>query len=260
MIQKVGLAQMDIVFGNPEENKVRVEQWVKKAKEEGCGTVVLPELWSTGYDLTRIDEIADEEAEDSSSFLTSLSKKYSIHIIGGSVANKSTDGVRNTLLVTDANGVLVKRYSKLHLFKLMNEHHYLLPGEEDGAFSLDDTMMAGLICYDIRFPEWFRKHVLMGAKIVFVVAEWPAARIDHWQTLLRARAIENQCFVVACNRVGSDPDNEFGGSSLIIGPWGEILAKGTQSEQLVFAEINLQEVDRVRKQIPIFQDLRPDFY
>ncbi|WP_201715199.1 carbon-nitrogen family hydrolase [Rossellomorea arthrocnemi] len=260
MIQKIGLAQMDIVFGNPEENKVKVEHWVKKAREEGCSTVVLPELWTTGYDLTRMEEIADDGAEDACSFLTALSKKYSIHIIGGSVANKSNDGVRNTLLVADSKRGLVKRYSKLHLFKLMNEHHYLLPGQEDGMFSLDDTKMAGLICYDIRFPEWIRKHVLLGAKVIFVVAEWPAARIDHWQTLLKARAIENQCFVIACNRVGSDPDNEFGGCSLIIGPWGEILAKGNQTEHLVSAEINLQEVEKVRKQIPIFQDRRPDFY
>ncbi|MFI8686508.1 carbon-nitrogen family hydrolase [Rossellomorea sp. NPDC077527] len=260
MIHKIGLAQMDIAFGKPEENKEKVEQWVRKAKEDGCTTVVLPELWTTGYDLTRMDEIADEGAEDSSTFLTSLSKKYSIHIIGGSVANKSMDGVRNTLIAVDSKGILVKQYSKLHLFKLMDEHHYLLPGQEDGMFSLDETKMAGLICYDIRFPEWFRKHVLLGAKVVFVVAEWPSARIDHWQTLLKARAIENQCFVIACNRVGSDPNNEFGGCSLIIDPWGEILAKGTQTEELVSAEINLQEVEKVRKQIPIFQDRRPEYY
>ena len=260
MIQKIGLAQMDIAFGRPEENKGKVEQWVKKAKDDGCHTVVLPELWTTGYDLTRMDEIADDEAKDSSSYLTSLSKKYSIHIIGGSVANKTKEGVRNTLLAVDSNGQLVKQYSKLHLFKLMDEHHYLLPGHEDGMFTLDDTKMAGLICYDIRFPEWFRKHVLLGAKVVYVVAEWPRARIDHWQTLLRARAIENQCFVIACNRVGHDPDNEFGGCSLIIDPWGKILAKGTHTEQLVSAEIDLQEVEEVRRKIPIFQDRRPEFY
>ncbi|MCA1059400.1 carbon-nitrogen family hydrolase [Rossellomorea aquimaris] len=260
MIHKIGLAQMDIAFGKPEENMEKVEQWVRKAKVDGCTTVVLPELWTTGYDLTRMDEIADEGAEDSSTFLTSLSKKYSIHIIGGSVANKSMDGIRNTLIAVDSKGILVKQYSKLHLFKLMDEHHYLLPGQEDGMFSLEETKMAGLICYDIRFPEWFRKHVLLGAKVVFVVAEWPSARIDHWQTLLKARAIENQCFVIACNRVGSDPNNEFGGCSLIIDPWGEILAKGTQTEELVSAEINLQEVEKVRKQIPIFQDRRPEYY
>jgi omega-amidase len=260
MIQKIGLAQMDIVFGHPEENKKKVEQWVKNASDEGCNTVVLPELWTTGYDLTRMDEIADEGAKDSTSFLSALSKKYSIHIVGGSVAQKTQDGVSNTLLVTNSKGKLVKQYSKLHLFKLMDEHHYLLPGHEDGIFTLQDTEMAGLICYDIRFPEWFRKQVLLGAKVVFVVAEWPAARIDHWQTLLRARAIENQCFVIACNRVGSDPNNEFGGCSLIIDPWGEILSKGSQMEELVTAEINLQEVEKVRKKIPIFQDRRPDFY
>ena len=260
MIQKIGLAQMDIVFGNPEENKEKVEKWVEIASDQGCGTVVLPELWPTGYDLTRLDDIADEGAKDSSIFLSSLSKKYSIHIVGGSVPNKTEQGVANTLLVTNSDGELVKKYSKLHLFKLMDEHHYLVPGLDMGMFTLQGEEMAGLICYDIRFPEWFRKHVLQGAKVVYVVAEWPEKRIDHWQTLLRARAIENQCFVIACNRVGSDPNNEFGGCSLIIDPWGDILSKGSRSEELVTAEINLQEVEKVRKQIPIFQDRRPEFY
>jgi predicted amidohydrolase len=120
--------------------------------------------------------------------------------------------------------------------------------------------MAGLICYDIRFPEWVRKHVLSGAKILFVSAEWPVQRIDHWKVLLRARAIENQCYVAACNRVGYDPDNTFGGSSLIIDPWGEILAEGSLQEELVTAVVNLDTVDEVRKQIPIFDDRLPDFY
>ncbi|NMH71416.1 carbon-nitrogen family hydrolase [Bacillus sp. RO3] len=260
MIQKIGIVQMDIVFGDPEKNRKKVEEWMMKAYEEGCDTVVLPELWTTGYDLKRLDDIAEDEARDSSSFLTALSKKYSIHIVGGSVANRTGNGVSNTLLVTDSHGKMVKKYSKLHLFKLMDEHHYLLPGQDDGMFTLQDTKMAGLICYDIRFPEWFRKHVLMGAQVVFVVAEWPTARIDHWETLLRARAIENQCFVIACNRVGSDPQNEFGGTSLVVGPWGDIMAKGGKAEELITANIQLEEVEHVRKQIPVFQDRKPDFY
>nr|WP_156509868.1 carbon-nitrogen family hydrolase [Rossellomorea aquimaris] len=259
-MQKIGLAQMDISFGNPEKNKHKVENWIRKASEEGCQIAVLPELWTTGYDLTRIEEIADEEAKDSSAFLSALAIKYSINIVGGSIPCKTKSGVTNTLLVVNQNGKIVKHYSKLHLFKLMDEHHYLLPGNDDGLFSLLDTQMAGLICYDIRFPEWFRKHVLSGAQVVFVVAEWPNARIDHWQTLLQARAIENQCFVIACNRVGSDPDNDFGGCSLIINPWGKILSKGTTKEELVVGEINLAEVEQVQNKIPIFQDRRPDFY
>ncbi|BCB03130.1 carbon-nitrogen family hydrolase [Bacillus sp. KH172YL63] len=260
MIRKIGLVQMDIVFGDPESNKKRAAEMIKEASDQGCDTVVLPEMWTTGYDLSRLGDLADESAEEATDFLSSLSKKYSIHMIGGSVPTKTEKGITNTLLVTNAEGDAVKKYSKLHLFKLMDEHHYLLPGSEMGMFSLQGESMAGLICYDIRFPEWFRKHVLSGAKVVFVVAEWPAARIDHWKTLLKARAIENQCFVVACNRVGRDPNNEFGGCSLVIGPWGDIISEGSSSEELVTAEINLEEVDSVRRRIPIFDDRRPEFY
>jgi omega-amidase len=260
MGKKIGIAQMDITFGNPADNKKRVQHWVKKASEAGCHIIVFPELWTTGYDLTRIDEIADEEARDSSAFLSDLASRYSIHIVGGSIASKTKEGIANNLIVADKNGKIVKQYTKLHLFKLMDEHHYLLPGEEDGLFTLMDTQMAGMICYDIRFPEWFRKHAIDGAKVIFVVAQWPAERISHWRTLLLARAIENQCFVIACNRTGSDPKNEFGGNSMIISPWGEIIAEGTREEELVTAEIDLNEVEEVRKKIPIFQDRRPEFY
>jgi omega-amidase len=260
LIKKIGLAQMDIAFGDPAENQKRVLHWVEKASEAGCHVVVFPELWTTGYDLTRIEDIADEDARDSSAFLTGLASRHSIHIVGGSIASKTSEGIGNNLLVADLNGKIVKEYTKLHLFKLMDEHHYLLPGKEDGLFNLMDTQMAGMICYDIRFPEWFRKHVIDGAKVVFVVAQWPAERISHWRTLLLARAIENQCFVIACNRTGSDPNNEFGGSSMIISPWGEIIAEGNRDEGLITAEIDLDAVEEVRKKIPIFQDRRPEFY
>lgn len=260
MSMKIGLGQMDITFGRPDENKKRVQMWVKKAVEADCDIVVFPELWTTGYDLTRIGEIADEDARDISAFLSDLSSRYSIHIVGGSIAKKTADGVSNTLLVADSSGNIIKQYNKLHLFKLMDEHHYLLPGKEDGLFKIMDTVMAGMICYDIRFPEWFRKHVVNGARAVFVVAQWPAERISHWKTLLTARAIENQCFVIACNRAGSDPKNEFGGHSLIISPWGDIIAEGSLEEELIISEIDLNEADEVRKKIPIFQDRRPEFY
>ncbi|WP_367034409.1 carbon-nitrogen family hydrolase [Rossellomorea marisflavi] len=257
---KIGLAQMDIRFGDPESNYAQAEKWFQQAESEQCDILVFPELWTTGYDLKRIEGIADENSEKTIVFLSRLAKQYRINVIGGSVANKTDSGIDNRLIVIDSKGNFVKGYSKLHLFKLMDEHHYLLPGKEDGLFTLSGEQMAGLICYDIRFPEWVRKHVLSGAKILFVSAEWPEQRIDHWKVLLRARAIENQCYVAACNRVGSDPDNTFGGSSLIIDPWGEILAEGSLQEELVTAAVNLDTVDEVRKQIPIFDDRLPDFY
>jgi predicted amidohydrolase len=142
----------------------------------------------------------------------------------------------------------------------MDEHLYLEAGSKKGLFQLDDRLFAGVICYDIRFPEWIRAHTSEGAEALFVVAQWPIARLKHWRTLLIARAIENQCYVIACNRSGSDPNNQFAGHSLIIDPWGEVLAEAEEHEGIVSAEINLELVKEIRKQIPIFEDRKPNSY
>ncbi|HWO78364.1 MAG TPA: carbon-nitrogen family hydrolase [Bacillus sp. (in: firmicutes)] len=257
---KIGCIQMDIAYGKPEINFSRVEQWVSKGAKDGHEVLLLPELWNTGYDLTRLDEIADQEAQKSIEFLKGLAMKWNVHLVAGSVANQTEDGVKNTLLVINKSGELIKRYSKLHLFKLMDEHLHLTAGREDGHFEIEGLPAAGFICYDIRFPEWIRKHVVEGAHVLFVVAEWPLPRIQHWKNLLVARAIENQAFVVACNRVGEDPANTFGGHSLIIDPWGEILSEGGTDEEIVSADVDFSVIEDIRKRIPIFEDRRPDFY
>ena len=257
---KIGCIQIDIAYGKPEINFSKVEQWVQKGAEDGNDVLLLPELWNTGYDLTRLDEIADQDARKSIAFLKDLAKKWEVQLVAGSVANHTANGIKNTLLVFNRTGELVKTYSKLHLFKLMDEHLHLTAGTEDGHFELEGLPAAGFICYDIRFPEWIRKHVVEGAQVLFVVAEWPLPRIQHWKSLLVARAIENQAFVVACNRVGEDPANTFGGHSLIIDPWGEILSEGGTDEEIVSADVDFSVIEDIRKRIPIFEDRRPDFY
>ncbi|TDL35233.1 carbon-nitrogen family hydrolase [Jeotgalibacillus sp. S-D1] len=257
---KIGLLQMDIQFGQPAKNRVYVESQFKKIQNENYDLIVLPELWSTGYDLTRLDDIADKNAEESILFLKKLAQTYNVHIIGGSVANKKDDKVYNTMLVVDKQGELVHEYSKLHLFKLMDEHHYLSAGKDSPSFTLADIHFGGFICYDIRFPEWIRKPVLEGAQVIVVVAEWPEPRTDHWLTLLKARAIENQSYVLACNRMGSDPNNQFAGNSIIIDPWGETLAQGGINEEIVTATIDISNVKAIRSRIPVFDDRRPNEY
>ncbi|PGY10981.1 carbon-nitrogen family hydrolase [Bacillus sp. AFS031507] len=257
---KISCLQMDIVFGNPNKNYQTAERLIEKALIEQPDIIVLPELWTTGYDLTRLNEIADPKAVQTIEFLRNAAQKNQVHLVGGSVANREETGVKNTLLIINKDGTLVHQYSKLHLFKLMNEHVFLEPGAEKGLFQLDNHQFAGSICYDIRFPEWIRAHTSEGAEALFVVAEWPAPRLSHWRALLIARAIENQCYVIACNRSGNDPNNHFAGHSMIIDPWGEVIAEAGMKEEILSAEIEMDLVKEVRKQIPIFTDRKPEFY
>lgn len=251
---------MDIAFGDPNKNYQSAERLIEKAVAGQPDIIVLPELWTTGYDLTRLNEISDYHAGKTIDFLQKAAKRYKVNFVGGSVANREENGIKNTLLIVNKEGKLVHQYSKLHLFKLMDEHVYLEAGSQKGLFEIENNKFAGTICYDIRFPEWIRAHTSEGAEALFVVAEWPAQRLSHWRALLIARAIENQCYVIACNRAGQDPNNQFAGHSLIIDPWGEVIVEAEESEEILSAEIETDLVKEIRKQIPIFTDRKPEYY
>ncbi|NQX48773.1 carbon-nitrogen family hydrolase [Paenibacillus tritici] len=257
---KIALIQLDIAFGKPEVNYAAAERKIREAAAGRPDCIILPELWTTGYDLTRLDDIADPGGQATAALMSGLAREYGVNIVAGSIAARQANGITNTMYVYDRSGAPAGEYSKLHLFKLMEEHLYLQPGSAKGLFKLDGISCAGLICYDIRFPEWVRAHMAEGAEILFISAEWPLPRLSHWRALLISRAIENQCFVVACNRVGDDPANTFGGHSLIIDPWGDIVCEASGHEEILSGEIDLARVREVREQIPVFTDRRPEFY
>jgi len=144
----------------------------------------------------------------------------------------------------------------------MNEEKFMSAGNKTNLFNLADVPSAGAICYDIRFPEWLRTMMSQGPQeILYIVAEWPIQRIKQWQLLLQARAIENQTFVVAANRVGRDNNNTFGGRSLIIDPLGNIVQQASDDKvELLVAEININDEKTIRGEIPVFSDRRPELY
>jgi omega-amidase len=258
----VALLQMDIAFGRPDLNAATVRRLVNQLAEaeQQPDLVVLPELWDTGYDLARLDEIADDNGERAKALLREAAVQLKANVIGGSVAEHRDGRVYNTTFVFDREGNLAGSYSKAHLFRLMDEEKYLAAGEMPGLYILDGQTAGSVICYDIRFPEWLRVHALKGAKVMCVPAQWPHPRLDHWRQLLIARAIENQMYVVACNRVGEGGGNTFCGHSMVVNPWGEVVAEGMQQEEIVFAELDLAMVDEVRGRIPVFADRRPGLY
>ncbi|AHV95415.1 carbon-nitrogen family hydrolase [Paenibacillus sabinae] len=257
---KVSLLQLDIAFGQPEANYATAERVIRLAAAGKPDCLLLPELWTTGYDLTRLGEMADPEGKEALTFIGGLAKEYGINIVAGSTAWQRADGTTNTMFAVNREGQPVLEYSKLHLFRLMDEHLYLQPGASKGLFDLDGISSAGVICYDIRFPEWIRAHMTAGAEVLFAAAEWPLPRLAHWRALLVSRAIENQCYVVACNRAGSDPANVFAGHSMIIDPWGEILCEAGEGEEIITGELDLSKVREARRQIPVFADRRPELY
>jgi predicted amidohydrolase len=259
MEQRVTAAaiQFTIALGDIDANLEKVCQGVERVAARGARLVVLPEMWSTGYAYKELRALSERTVEVLAA-VTDLSKKHGMVIVG-SLPEPVGDKVANTAYILD-NGRLLGSYRKLHLFSMMGEDRSLVAGD---SFLVVDTSIGRLgtfICYDLRFPELARRLALEGAEIIAVPAEWPKPREEHWRTLLRARAIENQNFIVAANCCGIQGKLDFFGMSLIIGPKGELLAEGGYEATELVAELDLSAMAEWRRQIPCFQDRRPEVY
>jgi len=255
----LSLGQMDVKLGEPETNLARVSAWTAEAARRGSALVLFPELWSTGYDLENWQRHASPPGQGMFPRLAALAREHHI-ALGGSVLEVRDGKAYNAFALFDATGALNATYRKTHLFRLMDEEKWLAPGEKLELVEADWGLTGLGVCYDLRFPEFFRNYALRGARLVLLPAEWPARRAYHWQTLLRARAIENQMFLAGCNRVGESKGEVFGGGSAVIDPWGEAVVEGGSGETLLTAEIDLDQVDSVRNRIPVFKDRRPEIY
>jgi predicted amidohydrolase len=260
MAVKISLGQMDVKFGDPVANFATVTRMTEEAKRRGSDAVIFPELWSTGYDLIHASRYASSLTSGLFTDLSALAARTGIHILGSTLSLLGENKFGNTLTVFSPAGVLLADYSKTHLFRLMDEHLHLTAGDRPVLVDLPFGRAGLAICYDLRFPELFRGYALAGADMIFLPSEWPHPRLSHWQTLVRARAIENQLFMVAVNRVGRDPGNEFFGHSLVVDPWGEVLAEGGEGEELITVEVDQAKVQEARRKIPILQDRRPEVY
>jgi predicted amidohydrolase len=249
---RVAAIQMEVVSGEPRKNIVRAEALLNDAARQGAQAALLPELWTTGYSLDRFEQIARDCAQMTLDFLQSEARRLNMSIVGGSFPTVGPDGIYSTCHIISADGSVLSEYSKEHLFPLLNEPRYLRPGAPGEAVGTPHGKWAALICFDIRFPESARQLAYGGTRVLWVPAEWPMPRLEHWRTLLRARAIENQLFVVAANRCGQGDDTHWGGHSTIIDPWGDILAEADEEETVLLADLDMGKVDEVRARIPCF--------
>ncbi|WP_414046932.1 carbon-nitrogen family hydrolase [Macrococcus equi] len=207
---RIAIYQMEIIPGHPEKNIEKIKTWLSTL--HNIDIAVLPEMWNTSYTLETLKHITSERGEREISVLQQLAMEYQIHIVGGSIAVKEDGKIFNRAVVIHKTGEVIHQYDKLHLVPMLEEPNYLTEGNKVSTFEIDNVKMGVIICYDLRFPEISRKLALDGIEVLFVVAEWPVERIEQFEKLLFARAIENQVFVVACNSVGKCDETVFGGN------------------------------------------------
>ena len=258
---KAACLQMDMLFAQPEENFAKAKRLIRDAMASEPDVVVLPETWNTGFfPKERLSELADRDCTRVRRELGALAAELGVNLVAGSVANVRGGKVYNTACVFDRAGNCVAEYDKTHLFTPMGEHGYFTPGNHLCRFRLDGHDCGLVICYDIRFPELARTLAVQGMDVLFVVSQWPAARIPHLRALTVARAIENQAFVVCCNSCGDAGDTRYGGFSAILDPWGQTLALAAENEQILTAECELDVLDGIRNSINVFRDRRPELY
>lgn len=260
---KHAIYQMDIIPGDPEGNRKRIKEWLEEQVEiENPDIIVLPEMWTTAYTLAQLEKIADLDGEPTKGFLKELAKKHHVHIIGGSFANKVDGSIYNTAVVINNEGEEVYAYDKIHLVPMLSEPDYLTGGRKQARlFELDGVKMGLLICYDLRFPELARELAVAGAEVIYITAEWPSARKDHWKALQLARAIENQCYIISSNRTGSYDGVDFCGTSLVVDPWGKVIKEGSEEKEETLVEtIDISNVEYIRREVPVFKSRVPEMY
>jgi predicted amidohydrolase len=255
---RAGIIQFDVCIGDVKRNLTTAKKHIFRLGHQGVQLVVLPEMWSTGFDNEHLQELSETTPgilED----LAGLSERLHLTIVG-SLPEKRPDGVYNTAYVVDRDGSVAGAYQKIHLFSQTGEDRYFRPGHEAVVAKTFLGPIGLMICYDLRFPELCRCLTLRGAKMVVVMAQWPALRVAHWEALLKARAIENQLFVFGVNRCGQDSDLVYAGHSRIISPYGEIIARAGKRQTSLRADIDLRLVERTRIQMPCLQERMPEAY
>jgi omega-amidase len=244
--------QLDIVWENKAANHDKVRALLSAARPQPGTLVVLPEMFATGFTMNL------EVAEDTGQSIASIAREYRVNLLAGTVRDR-----RNEAVLFDAQGRELARYAKMHPFSFAGEA--VVPGTEVVVVDCGGFKLAPVVCYDLRFPELFRAGVKRGANLFAVIANWPrklsgladsTPRLDHWLTLLKARAIENQSYVIGVNRCGRDPGNDYPGRSQIISPRGEVLADAGETEDTVSAELDLPELQAYRQEFPVIVDVR----
>ncbi len=254
---KVGLTQMDIAWENKEKNMEKAGKLMEQAAGQGVELLVFPEMTLTGFTMNTA--LAGEEMLFSPTlqFFKDASRQYRMAIAFGFVEDFGTEYYNKFIIVSE--GRILYDYDKIHPFNFGEEGKHYIGGHAVKTASLGDLKVSGFVCYDLRFPEIFQA-VSGQADLILVIANWPKERILHWETLLRARAIENQCYIVGVNRIGKGNGLEYTESSMAFDPFGERLTKAHSKAELMVINVEKDTVNRIRKQFPFREDRKPELY
>ena len=255
---RVALLQIDVSDSEPSAVRVSRVLELIAAQKGKCDLAILPELWNIGaFNYPELDKSGQTRDGELVTALQAAAKSADIWLHGGSFVEQLADGgMANTALVINPAGEVVQFYRKIHLYGFdKGEAVTMTRGTE--VINVADTPLGntGLaICYDLRFPELFRSQADKGVETILITSGWPTPRINHWRVLLQARAIENQAWVIACNEVGPNGDVILGGHSMVVSPRGEIIAEAGEAEEVLYADIDLSEVEKFRAEHPFQRD------
>jgi omega-amidase len=261
---KIAVAQISCSLGDPEANLLKVRDFSRRAKDTtGAELIVFPETIDTGYSMPVIRSRANQWNNGFVAGLQEIARKLSIAIVAG-VSEREGSSIYNSQILVDAGGNISAKYRKTHLYAVapVEEQTCFAPGNAFATFALGGLHFGFGICYDLRFPEMYRKLATEQNVDAFVISSaWPFPRVEHFRTLAMARAIENQSYVVASNRVGKDDDLWFCGSSAIIDPRGVVIAAASADrEELIHADVSKELVLSVRRRVESFTHRRPELY
>lgn len=259
---KIALAQITCSPGDVSTNVRKIVDRVHAAAAAGCDVVALPEMSDTGYHLPTAVRVATTWDRGAFPEIAAAAADAKATVVVG-LSERVGEDIYNTAAVIGPDGRLIAKYRKTHLITAepVCEQNYLRPGDSLTLCDLAGFRVGLMTCYDIRFPELARRLTLAGAEVLIVPAAFPQVRIGHWDIITACRAIENQLYVAAVNRVGEDSGLVFGGSSRLIDPAGVVLASASQTEEvMIVAEITREKLVDVRGRLKVFDDRREELY
>lgn len=260
---RVAVGQIACVLGDIDANVRKLREFARRAKDAGAELVVFPEVSDLGYSMPVIREHAKPSSEGAVPQLRQLARELSLAIICG-VSERDGACIFNAQVCIDASGEIIARYRKTHLFNAgrIAEHDCFAAGDAFTTASINGFRAGLTICYDLRFPEVYRRLAIEEQANVFIISSaWPFPRVDHQRVLATARAIENQSYLVLANRVGKDEGVTFCGSSAIIDPYGVVIAAASADrEELVVADLSGSVLHAVRSRMSVFEHRRAELY